>query len=158
MGDRFASPSAITPDTVEHLAQAWIYRTGDAARDGDRFRSRFNATPILAGGKLFFSTGFKPRARLGPRHRHGTLELRPGSGGPMVTEGGVVFHATTSDHRFRAYDGADGSELWSVVLPAGAHSTPMGYRHDGMDYVVITAGEGLTQGRGRGDFVVACSG
>lgn len=76
-------------------------------------------------------------------------------GGPMVTEGGVVFHATTSDHRFRAYDGADGSELWSVVLPAGAHSTPMGYRHDGADYVVITAGEGLTQGRGRGDFVVA---
>ena len=73
----------------------------------------------------------------------------------MVTEGGVVFHATTSDHRFRAYDGADGSELWSVVLPAGAHSTPMGYRHDGADYVVITAGEGLTQGRGRGDFVVA---
>ena len=73
----------------------------------------------------------------------------------MVTEGGVVFHATTSDHRFRAYDGADGGELWSVVLPAGAHSTPMGYRHDGMDYVVITAGEGLTQGRGRGDFVVA---
>ena len=66
MGDRYASPSAITLDTARHLAQAWIYRTGDATRDGDRFRSRFNATPILAGGKLLFSTGFNRVFALDP--------------------------------------------------------------------------------------------
>ena len=32
-------------------------------------------------------------------------------GGPMVTAGGVVFVATTSDNRLRGYDGADGREV-----------------------------------------------
>ena len=76
-------------------------------------------------------------------------------GGPMVTEGGVVFQASTSDRTLRAYSGADGSELWSRQLPAGAHATPMGYRHGGMDYVVVAAGGGLAAGGGRGDHVIA---
>ena len=77
------------------------------------------------------------------------------SGGPMVTAGGVVFLATSSEKRLRAYDGAGGNELWTRELPAGAHSTPMGYRHDGMDYVVVTAGGSLAAGSGRGDHVIA---
>ena len=76
-------------------------------------------------------------------------------GGPMATEGGVVFIATTSDNRLRAYDGTDGREVWTELLPAGAHATPMGYRYCGMDYVVIATGAGLTEGGGRGDHVVA---
>ena len=76
------------------------------------------------------------------------------SGGPMVTEGGVVFQASTSDQTLRGYSGADGSELWTRELPAGAHATPMGYRHGGMDYVVVAAGDGLAGG-GRGDHVIA---
>jgi len=75
------------------------------------------------------------------------------SGGPMVTEGGVVFLATSST--LRAYDGTGGDELWTGALPAGAHATPMGYRHGDMDYVVVTAGGDLTDGRGRGDHVIA---
>ena len=77
------------------------------------------------------------------------------SGGPMVTAGGVVFLATTYDKMLRAYDGTGGDQLWARELPAGAHSTPMGYRHDGMDYVVVTAGADLASGRGRGDHVIA---
>ncbi|MXY55370.1 MAG: PQQ-binding-like beta-propeller repeat protein [Gammaproteobacteria bacterium] len=77
------------------------------------------------------------------------------SGGPMVTEGGVVFLPTTSDRKIRAFHGVDGNELWSAALPAGVHSTPMGYRHDGTDYVVVTAGGSLAAGRGRGDYVIA---
>ena len=77
------------------------------------------------------------------------------NGGPMVTEGGVVFLATTNDNMLRAYDGAGGAELWVRELPAGAHSTPMGYRHGGSDYVVVTAGGDLTSGEGRGDHVIA---
>ncbi|MYD71572.1 MAG: PQQ-binding-like beta-propeller repeat protein [Acidobacteria bacterium] len=77
------------------------------------------------------------------------------SGGPMVTEGGVVFQASTSDHMLRGYSGADGSELWARELPAGAHATPMGYRHGGMDYVVVAAGDGLAGGGGRGAHVIA---
>ena len=76
-------------------------------------------------------------------------------GGPMVTAGGVVFLATTYDNTLRAFDGKHGAEVWSYELPAGAHSTPMAYLHDGTDYVVITAGGYLSEGEGRGDFVLA---
>ena len=76
-------------------------------------------------------------------------------GGPMVTQGGVVFLATTYDSTLRAFDGADGSEVWTRALPADAHSTPMGYRLGGADYVVVTAGGDLSEGEGRGDFVIA---
>lgn len=77
------------------------------------------------------------------------------TGGPMVTEGGVVFFATTNDKKLRAVDGADGAEVWIGDLPAGAHSTPMGYRHGDNDYVVVTAGGELADGSGRGDYVIA---
>ena len=76
-------------------------------------------------------------------------------GGPMVTEGGVVFLATTSDSTLRGYDGTDGSELWTGALPASAHATPMGFRHGGMDYVVVAAGGNLATGGGRGDHLIA---
>ena len=76
-------------------------------------------------------------------------------GGPMVTEGGVVFLATTSDSTLRGYDGIDGSELWTGALPASAHATPMGFRHGGMDYVVVAAGGNLATGGGRGDHLIA---
>ena len=76
-------------------------------------------------------------------------------GGPMVTEGGVVLLATTSDHTLRGYDGSDGSELWTRGLPASTHSTPMGFRHAGADYVVVTAGGELSRAEGRGDHVIA---
>lgn len=76
-------------------------------------------------------------------------------GGPMVTSGGVVFLATTNDEKFRALNGADGSELWVRDLPAAPHATPMGYQYEGNDYVVITTGGNVAQGNGRGDHVIA---
>ena len=76
-------------------------------------------------------------------------------GGPMVTQGGVVFFATPNDNKLYAFDGKNGAEIWSSLLPAGAHATPMGYRYEGADYVVVTAGGSLTEGEGRGDYVVA---
>src|SRR4029450_5032613 len=39
-------------------------------------------------------------------------------GGPLVTAGGLVFFATGSDRRFRAYDRDHGREVWSVELRA----------------------------------------
>ncbi|MCY4128029.1 MAG: pyrroloquinoline quinone-dependent dehydrogenase [Gammaproteobacteria bacterium] len=76
-------------------------------------------------------------------------------GGPMVTQGGVVFFATPNDKKLYAFDGTDGTELWARDLPAGAHATPMGYRFGDADYVVIAAGGELADGSGRGDYVIA---
>ena len=67
-GDRYATPSAITPASVEHLSLAWVYRTGDAndGRDFDGNPSRLQATPILVQGKLIASTGFNRAFALDP--------------------------------------------------------------------------------------------
>ena len=64
-------------------------------------------------------------------------------GGPLVTAGGLVFMAATVfDRKFRAFDKATGELLWETVLPAAGHATPITYRIDGRQYVVIAAGGG----------------
>jgi quinoprotein glucose dehydrogenase len=77
------------------------------------------------------------------------------AGGPIVTRGNVIFSASTADPYLRAYDPANGQELWRVKLPAAAQSTPMTYRIGDRQYVVICAG-GTAPGSGQpGDAVVA---
>jgi quinoprotein glucose dehydrogenase len=72
-------------------------------------------------------------------------EIPPGSislGGPIVTAGGVVFIAGTTDSYIRGFDIETGKELWKAQLPASANATPMTYqtRSDGKQYLVIAAG------------------
>jgi quinoprotein glucose dehydrogenase len=72
-------------------------------------------------------------------------QIPPGSislGGPIVTAGGIVFIAGTTDSYIRGFDVETGKELWKAQLPAGANATPMTYqlRSDGKQYLVIAAG------------------
>jgi quinoprotein glucose dehydrogenase len=72
-------------------------------------------------------------------------KIPPGSislGGAIVTAGGLVFIAGTTDGFLRAFDIDTGAELWKVQLPAGANAMPMTYRvtPNGKQYVVIAAG------------------
>lgn len=64
---------------------------------------------------------------------------RPSAGGPISTAGGVTFIAGTDDARFRAFDTRSGKELWTVKLPASAHSVPVSYVAKGQQYVAIVA-------------------
>jgi len=71
--------------------------------------------------------------------------IPPGSislGGPIVTAGGVVFIAGTTDSYIRGFDIETGKELWKAQLPASANATPMTYqlRSNGKQYLVIAAG------------------
>ena len=64
-------------------------------------------------------------------------------GGSVVTAGGLVFIAATTDRHFRAFDAATGKELWAANLEAGGHATPMTFRgRGGRQFVVIAAGGG----------------
>jgi quinoprotein glucose dehydrogenase len=72
-------------------------------------------------------------------------QIPPGSlslGGPIVTAGGIVFIAGTTDSYIRGFDVESGKELWKAQLPAGANATPMTYlmRSNGKQYLVIAAG------------------
>ena len=64
----------------------------------------------------------------------------PNVGGPVITAGGLVFIGAAMDNYLRAFDVADGTELWRGRLPAGGQATPMTYEWEGRQYVVIYSG------------------
>ena len=65
---------------------------------------------------------------------------RPGNGGTIATAAGLIFVGATDDARFRAFNSADGKELWTVKLSGAAEATPVTYQgRDGKQYVVIAA-------------------
>jgi quinoprotein glucose dehydrogenase len=79
----------------------------------------------------------------------------PNLGGPIVTAGGLVFIGAAMDNYLRAFDARTGKELWRGRLPAGGQATPMTYRWEGRQYVVIAAGGHAKLDTKRGDSVLA---
>lgn len=75
-------------------------------------------------------------------------------GGPVVTAGGLVFVAATTDRTIRALDLRTGRTLWRRRLPFDGVATPSIYEHAGRQYVVVAAGGGKASAR-RGDAYVA---
>ncbi|KQQ64934.1 quinate dehydrogenase [Pseudomonas sp. Leaf127] len=80
----------------------------------------------------------------------------PTLGGTLSTQGGLIFIAGTQDFYLRAFNSANGEEVWKARLPVGSQGGPMTYvsPKTGKQYVVITAG-GARQAKQRGDYVVA---
>jgi quinoprotein glucose dehydrogenase len=76
-------------------------------------------------------------------------------GGPMVTAGGLVFTAASTEPLLRAYDKTTGEEVWQGQLPVPAQSTPMSYMLGGKQFVVIDAGGHGGLGTPLGDSVIA---
>ena len=77
-------------------------------------------------------------------------------GGPIVTDGGLIFIGATRDGKFRAFDRETGSTLWEYDLPFDGNATPSTYMADGKQYVIISAG-GAKIGRTKGGMLVAFS-
>jgi len=76
-------------------------------------------------------------------------------GGPLITAGGVAFYSGAMDNYLRAYDVTTGRKLWQSRLPAGGQATPMTYRVNGKQMVVVAAGGHGSFGTTLGDAVVA---
>lgn len=80
----------------------------------------------------------------------------PNSGGPITTDGGLVFIGATADERFRAFDINSGELLWETMTPTAAMATPMTYAVGGKQYVVVAAGGHMwLYGRKVSDYLVA---
>jgi quinoprotein glucose dehydrogenase len=75
-------------------------------------------------------------------------------GGPVVTAGGLLFIAATSDSKIRAFNKRTGKLLWEADLPASGFATPAVYNVDGRQYVVIACGGGKLKTKS-GDSYVA---
>jgi quinoprotein glucose dehydrogenase len=63
-------------------------------------------------------------------------------GGPIVTDGGLVFIAATRDEKIRAFNNKTGKVVWEFPLPAAGFATPVTYEVNGKQYIVIAAGGG----------------
>jgi quinoprotein glucose dehydrogenase len=93
----------------------------------------------LASGTIRWQVPLGSMENFGGEHK----DVPPGSitlGGPIVTAGGLVFIAGTTDPHIRAFDATTGKLLWEAQLPASGHATPMTYRVGGKQYLVIAAG------------------
>jgi quinoprotein glucose dehydrogenase len=84
----------------------------------------------------------------------------PNLGGPIVSDGGLIFIGAAMDNYLRAFDVETGRELWKGRLPAGGQATPMTYRstENGRQFVVIAAGGHGRLGTDIGDSVGVISG
>jgi quinoprotein glucose dehydrogenase len=114
------------------------------------------AVDLETGGKLWetplgaFTRPFPP----GTASRISEEWGSPNLGGPIATEGGVVFIGAALDRWLRAFDIETGRELWRGPLPESGRATPMSYQlHSGEQFVVIAVGGG--DEFGTGDYLVA---
>ncbi|MCP4090702.1 MAG: pyrroloquinoline quinone-dependent dehydrogenase [Gammaproteobacteria bacterium] len=78
----------------------------------------------------------------------------PAAGGAIVTGGGVAFIGASYDERFRAFDVETGKKLWEIDIPYSANATPMTYKRDGKQYVVVSAGGHAWSPLPKGDFIM----
>jgi quinoprotein glucose dehydrogenase len=71
----------------------------------------------------------------------------------VVTAGGLIFAATASDHKVRAYDEDTGKVLREHELPTGSDGIPAVYEVGGREYIAfcVAAGDGLNLGGRRGN-------
>ena len=79
----------------------------------------------------------------------------PNNGGPLVTAGGLVFIAATTDNDFRAIDIETGEVVWHDKLPAGGQATPVTYKVDDRQYIAIAPGGHHFMGTDVGDYIIA---
>jgi len=75
-------------------------------------------------------------------------------GGPVVTAGGLLIIAATSDEMLRIFDKQSGALLWQYQLPAGGYATPATYAIDDRQFIVVTASGGKL-GTPTGDAYIA---
>ena len=75
-------------------------------------------------------------------------------GGAVVTAGGLLFIAATSDSKLRAFNKRTGQLLWEYTLPFPGFATPSVYEKNGREFLVIACGGGKL-GKKSGDTYLA---
>ena len=68
--------------------------------------------------------------------------------GLVATGGGLIFSATSSDRKFRAYDRDTGKVIWETTMAEASEGVPAVYEVGGREYIVlcVAAGNGLMGG------------
>ncbi|HXT36883.1 MAG TPA: PQQ-binding-like beta-propeller repeat protein [Chloroflexota bacterium] len=142
---RYAPTSAITPATAGHLRLAWTFHTGIVSP-----KTSFEATPVVAGGRLFIAAPNDTVFALDPRSGRLLWRFAPTLAADtrpsLLTRGvaygdGQVFLATLDD-RLIALDAATGRQRWQFILqnPALGYFESMAPLFDRGRVIVGTSG------------------
>ncbi len=105
----------------------------------------------LNTGKLEWKTTLGDYPELKAKGIHSGTE---NYGGPVVTAGGLLFIAATSDKMIRAFNKRTGQLLWEHELPFAGFATPAVYEKEGKQFLVIACGGGKL-GKASGDSYIA---
>ena len=79
----------------------------------------------------------------------------PNNGGAVVTAGGLIFLAATTDDYLHALDIETGEILWRADLPAGGQAGPVIYEAQGRQFLILNAGGHNFMETGIGDHFLA---
>lgn len=107
----------------------------------------------LNTGKLEWKTTLGDYPELKVKGIHSGTE---NYGGSVITAGGLLFIAATSDKKFRSFNKRTGQLLWEYDLPAAGFATPAVYEKEGHQYIVIACGGGKL-GKPSGDSYISFS-
>lgn len=114
----------VEPQPGEYHGSARYVPVLPPGSDGDV--GRFTAVDVATGRTLW-------------EHRQ-----RAGIGGSVLSTGGGLVFVSDDARRFRAFDARTGEILWERVLNSTAGGFPVTYLVDGVQYVAIAAGGGVT--------------
>lgn len=108
--------------------------------------------------RIIWQHPFGTTRNTGPFGTNNNLPLPTGIfniGGNLITGGGLIFIGASADNYLRAFDESTGKNVWQTGLPAGGQATPMSYKVDGRQYIVIAAGGHGGLGTTTGDYLMA---
>lgn len=112
----------------------------------------------LASGKTLWDRPLGTARANGPFGIPSMLPVEigtPNNGGSVITAGGLIFIAATTDNLIRAIDISTGRTVWQDVLPAGGQATPLVYAINGRQHIVIVAGGHHFMETPIGDYIIA---
>ncbi len=135
-GLRFSTAGQIWRQNLDRLAPVWTFRTGETG-EGYRsgFKHSFQATPVLAGARLYFSTAFNRvfaiDAESGEQIWRFDAELDPQAGYSEVANRGVALWtdpdaSSSSPCRQRIFVGTLDARLISLDADSGERCTVFG--------------------------------
>jgi glucose dehydrogenase len=144
----------ITPQTVAKLAPAWRYAHGENPAERGNDRLSFNATPVLAEGKLFVITPKGSAIALDPAT--GKLLWKTGRNGEARRSWGAAYAKGrlfygTPDGKLLCLLARNGEKLWEVDLRAGLAAGHLSQNMPPTVFgdLVITGGE-MPEGSAKG--------
>lgn len=173
MGQRMMPSFAHLSDEEKRAVSYWLLN--DTVRGADNFKevhrpeNDYHQLPYVSTGYHKFLTSRGDPAVAPPWGTLNAVNLHTGKlewklplggengtenyGGPVVTAGGLVFIAATSDSKIRAFNKRTGAMLWEANLPAPGFATPAVYEIDGQQYLVIACGGGKLGKKGHDAYV-----